>query len=140
MLRDDGVWDWQHRAWKFTCLECGNEFYARCQDALYDKPNCRKAASRRKDKIRGAANQAISHIGYIRRLATNADLQFVAAIELERVAQALNVTTAGRTDTRVDVTLAVRTDKACAKCGKVTTVSPASGLCIDCIRGSAVFS
>lgn len=122
-------------------MQCDSVFYSKRRDAQYDSPLCRKAASRRKEQMRRAADNAISQISHIRGLmAKYPDLENVGALELERIASRLSGTTAVRTDRRVAVTFAADTDKPCVRCGNLTTVSPASGLCLDCLRSTAANS
>lgn len=136
MIRDDAKWNWEKRAYELTCLHCGTAFLAKRSDAKFCGSVCRKATSRRKDQLERAAKNAIAEIAYIRRMAEKyTDLQAAAAVQLEQIERALSVTTAVRTDTRLNVTLARVTEKACVKCGKTALVSPASGLCLDCLKG-----
>lgn len=135
MIRDD-VGQWVYgKGWELVCLQCGEKFYAKRTDAQYCGAACRQAARRRKDKIKRVANHVVSDIGFIRGYMQKfPDLELAGALELERIATALNVTHRHEADTRVAVTLAVVTDKVCRGCGKLTTVSPASGLCLECIK------
>lgn len=77
-------------------------------DAKYCSAVCRKASSRRKDQIARAASKAIEEVGYIRKLASRyPDLEYAAAVQLERIRQALETNISAD----VSVTVASVTDK-----------------------------
>lgn len=82
-----------------TCAECGGSFHALRSDAKYCSGNCRKQSSRRKERIRRAAKNAIAHVLEIRRLSAQyPDMAIVAALELEKVSSEIGVTLARVTD------------------------------------------
>lgn len=140
MIREDAEFISSSRGWKLQCLQCGQTFQAHRRDAKYcPDGRCRQNAARRKKDLQRAANHAISQIRAVQQLMRQyPDLEFVGALELERIGKALSVRTAGVTDVSAptSVTLAAVTDKPCIKCGNLTTVSPSSFLCIDCLRNT----
>lgn len=80
-----------------TCLECKHKFTART-DAKFCGPNCRKQASRRKERTRRMASNVISALANIERMVRDyPDVAIVASLEIERIRNRLNVTLAGVT-------------------------------------------
>lgn len=138
VIRDD--YSFETFGFGLTCLQCGDGFVAKRRDAKFCSALCRKASSRRREQIERAANYALREIETIRRLVAEfPDLEITGAIQLQRVAVALSVTTARRTHDATDtsVTLAAGTDirhKTCEECRELKLCSPVGGLCIDCIR------
>lgn len=143
MIREDGKYLGSGR-YELTCLQCGIKFRARRRDAKYcPDGRCRQIVARRKKDLQRASNNAISQIRTVQQLMHKyPDLEFVGALELERITKALSVRTTGITEiTAVKaVTLAAVTDKPCIKCGKLTTLSPSSFMCIDCLRSTVANS
>lgn len=81
-----------------TCLECKRSFYAARDDAKFCGQNCRRQASRRKDRARRIASAAITALDQMRRLVKDyPDVGIVASLELERVKSSLSVTIAAVT-------------------------------------------
>lgn len=135
MIREECDFISSSVGWELMCLQCEQPFCAHRRDAKYC-PNgrCRQNAARRKKDLKRAANHAISQIRALQQLMQKyPDLEMVGALEFERIGNALSA----RTTAPISVTAAAVTDKTCAKCGKLTTVSPASGICIDCLRKAA---
>lgn len=78
---------------ELVCLHCGNPFQSRRRDAQFCGVNCRKANSRRADKIRHCADAAIEQINSLRAYINQyPDLAPEGSTELRRVLEALNVT------------------------------------------------
>lgn len=50
-----------------TCEQCGATFRAQRSDAKYCSPNCRKAASRRKESIERTGNRIIQDLSSLNR-------------------------------------------------------------------------
>lgn len=82
------------------CQECGYPLpEGKRSDTRFCGQNCRKQASRRKDRIRRMASKAIAEIETIKRFMNKyPDCGIVAALELERIASVANVTLAAVTD------------------------------------------
>lgn len=84
-----------HLRHRMTCDQCGREFESGRQHTKYCGPNCRKAASRRKEQIRRSANKAIAEIRAIQSYTKKYEgLEMVGAVELERILSELQSVTA----------------------------------------------
>lgn len=80
-----------------TCLECKHKFKART-GAKFCGANCRKQASRRKERTRRMASNAIAALNSIQRMVKDyPDVAIVASLQIERVQNALSVTLAAVT-------------------------------------------
>lgn len=139
MIREDATRPHSMSKWTLNCFQCGKPFDATRRDAKFCSSVCRKASARRKEQITHAANIAVSQIAYIRRMAREyQDLEIAAALQLDRIEQALSVTTAVRTHDAeaIPVTIASGTDKQiCPKCGhEVDYISVFTNSCETCIR------
>lgn len=143
MIRYNAKWV-GGRKYKLTCLYCNREFLVVRRDAKFCSVNCRKGWARRRQQIDRLERDALAAVAGVRRLMQQwPDLETHGALALERVIGAADVTGervtertavtsvtfAGGTDTASS-----RRDKPCGRCGKPASVSPASGLCLDCIR------
>lgn len=80
------------------CLECKRSFKAHRSDARFCSQNCRKQASRRKERTRRMARNAINCLLSIQRMVRDyPDVGIVASLEVEKIQNTLNVTLAAVT-------------------------------------------
>jgi hypothetical protein len=102
MRRSDYSWEGGGYM-RMPCLECGQNFSTRRCDAKYCSQNCRKQASRRKEKVELACSVALQQIELIQRTRRErSDLEWECYSALRKIAAALGVTAATVTD-KVDL-------------------------------------
>lgn len=65
MIRNDYVWEGGGLK-RMPCMECGQNFSAQRSDAAYCTPNCRKKASRRKARVKEAAEICMAQIKFLK--------------------------------------------------------------------------
>jgi hypothetical protein len=72
---------------RHTCMWCGETFWAKRPDALYDKNRCRQAASRWRKRLPFHAKKAIAEVQAIAQYLTYPDARSLAVYQLKVVKQ-----------------------------------------------------